>query len=232
MFFAVVAPAAWSELPSLPVSRAPFEQSADVARRPITLATWPFHPPAGWNLLGEERLTTWAEFRSGDKFAVANGYDGRIHFVGRTGFGKILVSRGGSEKATPTDSEKPDPYGRELLAWMEIRVLDGSKPYTRYMECYTNATINVNAEAKTVSWSRQCKGKEARYSLAPEGDGRLALEWNIQQPVEFRLYLCGDSTNGIHGVENGTRLYVNRNSETERIEFVFQDENMKLSFWR
>ena len=227
-FVAVVAPAARSDLPSLPVSRAPFEQSADVARRPTTLATWPFHPPAGWNLLGEERLTTWAEFRSGDKFAVANGYDGRIHFVGRTGFGKVLFYRGGSEKATPTDSEKPDPYGRELLAWMEIRVLDESKPYTRYMECYTNATINVDAEAKTVSWSRQCKGKEARYSLAPDGDGRLALEWNIQQPVEFRLYLCGDSTNGTHGVENGTRLYVNRNSETERIEFVFPDGEVSV----
>ena len=222
-FVAVVAPAARSDLPSLPVSRAPFEQSADVARRPTTLATWPFHPPAGWNLLGEERLTTWAEFRSGDKFAVANGCDGRIHFVGRTGFGKVLFYRGGSEKASPTDCEKPDPYGRELLSWLEIRVLDGSKFYTRYMECYTNATINVDAEAKTVSWSRPCKGSAARYSFSPEGDGRLALDWNIQQPVEFRLYLCGDSTNGIHGVENGTRLYVNRNSETERIEFAFPD---------
>ena len=222
-FIVSEAVAASAPLPPLPISRAPFEQSAEIARRPVTLAAWPFHPTAGWNLLGEERLTTWAEFRSGDKFAVANGYDGRIHFVGRTGFGKILFYRGGSEKATPTDSEKPDPYGRELLAWMEIRVLDGSKPYTRYMECYTNATINVDAEAKTVSWSRPSKGSAARYSLSPEGDGRLAIDWNIQQPVEFRLYLCGDSTNGTHGVENGTRLYVNRNSETERIEFVFPD---------
>ena len=220
-FIVSEAVAASAPLPPLPISRAPFEQSAEIARRPVTLAAWPFHPTAGWNLLGEERLTTWAEFRSGDKFAVANGYDGRIHFVGRTGFGKILFYRGGSEKATPTDSEKPDPYGRELLAWMEIRVLDGSKPYTRYMECYTNATINVDAEAKTVSWSRPSKGSAARYSLSPEGDGRLAIDWNIQQPVEFRLYLCGDSTNGTHGVESGTRLYVNRNSETERIEFVF-----------
>ena len=222
-FVAVVAPAARSDLPSVPVSRAPFEQSADVARRPTTLATWPFHPPAGWNLLGEERLTTWAEFRSGDKFAVANGYDGRIHFVGRTGFGKILFYRGGSEKATPTDSEKPDPYGRELLAWMEIRVLDGSKPYTRYMECYTNATINVDAEAKTVSWSRPCKGKEARYSIAHGEAGTLELEWNVPRPVEFRLYLCGNSAKDAHGVEDGTRLYVNRNSETERMEFQFPD---------
>ena len=89
-FVAAVAPAARSDLPSLPVSRAPFEQSADVARRPTTLATWPFHPPAGWNLLGEERLTTWAEFRSGDKFAVANGYDGRIHFVELHGLGSSI----------------------------------------------------------------------------------------------------------------------------------------------
>ena len=222
-FIVSEAVAASAPIPPLPVSRAPFEQSADVARRPTTLAAWPFHPTAGWNLLGEKRLTTWAEFRSGDKFAVANGYDGRIHFVGRTGFGKVLFYRGGSEKATPTDSEKPDPYGRELLAWLEMRVLDGSKPYTRYMECYTNATIDVDAEAKTVSWSRPCKGSSARYSLAPEGDGRLALEWNIQQPVEFRLYLCGDSTNGTHGVESGTLVYVNRNSETERFELVFPD---------
>ncbi|MBR2940129.1 MAG: hypothetical protein IKC14_02345, partial [Kiritimatiellae bacterium] len=188
--------AASAPFPPLPISRAPFEQSAEIARRPVTLATWPFHPPAGWNLLGEERLTTWAEFRSGDKFAVANGYDGRIHFVGRTGFGKVLFYRGGSEKATPTDSEKPDPYGRELLAWMEIRVLDGSKPYTRYMECYTNATINVDAEAKTVSWSRPCKGRTARYSIAHGEAGTLELEWNVPRPVEFRLYLCGNSAKG------------------------------------
>lgn len=222
-FIASVSVATGAPLSPLPVSRAPFEQSAEVVRRPVTLASWPFHPTAGSVLLGEERLTTWAEFRSGDKFAVANGCDGRIHFVGRTGFGKVLFYRGGSEKASPTDCEKPDPYGRELLSWLEIRVLDGSKFYTRYMECYTNATINVDSEARSVSWSRPCKGSTARYSLTPDCDGRLALEWNIQQPVEFRLYLCGDSTNGTHGVESGTRLYVNRNSETERIELVFPD---------
>ena len=222
-FIVSEAVAASAPLPPLPISRAPFEQSAEIARRPVTLAAWPFHPPAGWNLLGEERLTTWAEFRSGDKFAVANGYDGRIHFVGRTGFGKILFYRGGSEKATPTDCEKPDPYGRELLAWLEIRILDGSKPYTRYMECYSNATLKVDGDAGCLEWSRPCKGSTARYSLTPDGDGRLALEWNIQQPVEFRLYLCGDSTNGTHGVESGTLVYVNRNSETERIEIQFPD---------
>lgn len=228
-FIVSEAVAASAPFPPLPISRAPFEQSAEIARRPVTLATWPFHPPAGWNLLGEERLTTWAEFRSGDKFAVANGYDGRIHFVGRTGFGKVLFYRGGSEKATPTDSEKPDPYGRELLAWMEIRVLDGSKPYTRYMECYTNATINVDAEAKTVSWSRPCKGRTARYSIAHGEAGTLELEWNVPRPVEFRLYLCGNSAKGAHGVEDGTRLYVNRNSETERMEFQFPDGMIERS---
>ncbi len=222
-FIAPAKVATGAPLVPLPVSRAPFEQSEEVARLPVTLATWPFHPTAGSVLLGEERLTTWAEFRSGDKFAVANGCDGRIHFVGRTGFGKVLFYRGGSEKASPTDCEKPDPYGRELLSWLEIRVLDGSKFYTRYMECYTNATIDVDSEARSVSWSRPCKGSTARYSLTPDGDGRLALDWNIQQPVEFRLYLCGDSTNGTHGVESGTRLYVNRDSETERIELVFPD---------
>ena len=80
-FIVSEAVAASAPIPPLPISRAPFEQSAEIARRPVTLAAWPFHPTAGWNLLGEERLTTWAEFRSGDKFAVANGYDGRIHFV-------------------------------------------------------------------------------------------------------------------------------------------------------
>ena len=220
-FIASGSVATGAPLAPLPVSRAPFEQSEEVARLPVTLATWPFHPTAGWNLLGEERLTTWAEFRSGDKVAVANGCDGRIHFVGRTGFGKVLFYRGGSEEASPTDCEKPDPYGRELLAWLELRVLDGSKPYTRYMECYSNATIRVDEKAASVEWVRPCKGSTARYSLAPDGDGKLALEWNAPQSAEFRLYLCGNSTNGTHGVEDATRLFVNRNSETERIEIQF-----------
>ena len=220
-----------SPLPPLPVSRAPFERSAEVARRPVSLAAWPFHPPAGWTLLGEERLSTWAEFRSGDKVAVADGSDGRIHFVGRTGFGKILFYRGGSEKATSFDNVKPDPYGRELLAWLELRVLDGSRPYARYMECHTNAVIRADARTKTVEWRRACRVQGStdaafRYSLAPAGDGLLALDYAFEGctnavPVEFRLYLCGASTNGLHGVENGTRIYANRDRETERLEIAF-----------
>ena len=217
-----------AEFSPLPVSRAPFERSEEVARRPVTLATWPFHPQAGWNLLGEERLTAWAEFRSGDKSVVANGYNGLIHHVGRTGFGKLLFYRGGGETASPVDRQKSDPYGRELLAWLEMRVLDGSKPYNRYMETYSNATIRVDEKAARVEWSRPCwikgvKDAAARYSLAPDGDGKLTLDWNVPKPVEFRLHLCGNSTNGMNGVENGTRLHVNRNSETERIEIGFPE---------
>ncbi|MBR4612504.1 MAG: hypothetical protein IKO40_07275 [Kiritimatiellae bacterium] len=216
----------------LPVSRAPFEQSAEVARRPVSLASWPFHPPAGSVLLGEQRLATWAEFRSGDKVAVVDGYDGRIHYVGRTGFGKVLFYRGGAETASPLDNVKPDPYGRELLAWLELRFLDGSRPYSRYMECYSNAVITVDETASRVEWERPCRMPDgamdcARYSVAAAGDGLLALEWTAGTastvPVEFRLYLCDASTNGLYGVENGTRLYVNRDSETERIEIEFPD---------
>ena len=87
-------------LSPLPVSRAPFERSDEVARRTVSLATWPFHPNAGWTLLGEERLTTWAEFRSGDKSVVANGYNGLIHHVGQTGFGKLLFYRDDRETDT------------------------------------------------------------------------------------------------------------------------------------
>ena len=86
----------------LPVSRAPFEQSAEVARRPVSLASWPFHPPAGSVLLCEQRLATWAEFRSSDKVAVVDGYDGRIHYVGRTGFGK-------------PSWQTPDAYGHNVF---------------------------------------------------------------------------------------------------------------------
>ena len=216
--------AASAPLPPLPISRAPFERSDEVVRRPVSLVTWPFHPHGGWTLLGEERLTTWAEFRSGDKSVVANGYNGLIHHVGRTGFGKLLFYRGGSETTSPADRQRSDPYGREFLAWMEMRVLDGSKPYNRYMESYSNATIRVDEKTARVEWSRPCKGAKARYSLAPVGDGMLALEWETPAvPVEFRLYLCGNSTNGVSGVENGTRLYINRKSETERIEFAFPD---------
>ena len=212
------------DLPPLPVSRAPFERSDEVVRRPVSLVTWPFHPHGGWILLGEERLTTWAEFRSGDKSVVANGYNGLIHHVGRTGFGKLLFYRGGSETTSPADKQRSDPYGREFLAWMEMRVLDVTNPYKRYMESYSNATLRVEEKVKRVDWSRPCKGAKARYSLAPVGDGMLALEWETPAvPVEFRLYLCGNSTNGVSGVENGTRLYINRKSETERIEFAFPD---------
>lgn len=217
-------------LPALPVSRAPFEQSEEVARRPVTLASWPFHPNAGWTLLGEERLTIWAEFRSGDKSVVANGYNGLVHDVGRTGFGKMLFYRGGGETTSPADKQRSDTYGRELLAWMELRVLDGTRPYGRYMECYSNAVIKVDEAARRVEWERPCKGAAARYSLVPDGDGKLALEWETPSvPVEFRLYLCGISTNGVSGVENGTRLYVNRNSETERVEIGFPEGRIEAT---
>ena len=223
-FIVSEAVAASAPLPPLPISRAPFERSDEVVRRPVSLVTWPFHPHGGWTLLGEERLTTWAEFRSGDKSVVANGYNGLIHHVGRTGFGKLLFYRGGSETTSPADRQRSDPYGREFLAWMEMRVLDATNPYNRYMESYSNATLRVEEKAKRVGWSRPCKGAKARYSLAPVGDGMLALEWETPSvPVEFRLYLCGNSTNGVSGVENGTRLYINRKSETERIEFAFPD---------
>ena len=223
-FIASVSVATGAPLSPLPVSRAPLEQSEEVARLPVTLATWPFHPQGGWTLLGEERLTTWAEFRSGDKSVVANGYDGLVHDVGRTGFGKMLFYRGGGETTSPADRQKSNPYGRELLAWMELRVLDGTKPYGRYMECYSNATITVDEKAARVDWSRSCKGAMARYSLLPDGDGKLELEWETPSvPVEFRLYLCSNSTNGLHGVENGNRLYFNRNSEMKRIEIAFPE---------
>ncbi len=227
-----------AQLPALPVSRAPFERSAEVSRRPVTLATWPFHPQGGWTLLGEERLTTWAEFRSGDKSVVANGYEGRIHTVGRTGFGKLVFYRGGSESATLAERDKSDIYARELLSWLEIRALDGSKQYSRYMECYSNATIRVDEKAARVDWTRPCNGAAARYSLVPAGDGKLALEWETPSvPVEFRLYLCGSSTNGQHGVENGTRIYVNRDRETDRVEIAFPDgtaraEGTSTYVWR
>ncbi len=234
-FFAI---GASGSLPPLPVSRAPFERSDEISRRPVTLATWPFHPQGGWTLLGEERLTTWAEFRSGDKSVVANGYEGRIHTVGRTGFGKLVFYRGGSESATLAERDKSDIYARELLSWLEIRALDGSKQYSRYMECYSNATIRVDEKAARVDWTRPCNGAAARYSLVPAGDGKLALEWETPSaPVEFRLYLCGSSTNGQHGVENGTRIYVNRDRETDRVEIAFPDgtaraEGTSAYVWR
>ena len=229
-------------LSPLPVSRAPFERSKEVSRRPVSFATWPFHPQGGWTLLGEQRLTTWAEFRSGDKSVVANGYNGLIHHVGRTGFGKLLFYRGGGETTSPAAKQRSDPYGRELLAWMEVRVLDGTRYNNRYMECYSNATIKVDEKASRVDWSRSCrvngvKDAVVRYSLAPAGDGMLSLDYGFdgafdgkpQPPVEFRLYLCGNSTNGVSGVENGTRLYVNRNSETERVEIGFPEGKVEAT---
>ena len=217
-------------LSPLPVSRAPFERTDEVLRRPIKLVAFPFFARnSGEGPDYAQRLVQWTEFVSGDKIAVVNGYDWRICHHGRTGFGKVIFYRSDADADSPSGTA-PEPFGRELLAWMEVRFPDGAQQYDPERDVFKNATLDVDAKTAKTQWSRPCKGAAARYSLAPAGDGMLALDWETPSvPVEFRLRLCGKSMNGVSGVENGTRLYMNRNSETERVEFAFPDGEVKKS---
>ena len=232
-----------AQLPALPVSRAPFERSAEVSQRPVALASFPFfarNSGAGPNYA--QRFVQWAEFVSGDKIAVVNGYDWRICHHGRTGFGKVMFYRSDADADSPSFTA-PEPFGRELLAWMEIRFLDGASQYDVERDVFRNANLTVDAKEGRAEWSRPVKtdgmtNAVARYSIAKAGDGKLALEWNTGGvPIEFRLHLCGKSTKGRHGVENGTRIYVNRDRETDRVEIAFPDgtaraEGTSAYVWR
>jgi len=232
-----------AQLPALPVSRAPFERSAEVSRRPVALATFPFFARnSGADPDYAQRFVQWAEFVSGDKIAVVNGYDWRICHHGRTGFGKVMFYRSDADADSPSFTA-PEPFGRELLAWMEIRFLDGASQYDVERDVFRNANLTVDAKEGRAEWSRPVKtdgatNAVARYSIAKAGDGKLALEWNTGGvPIEFRLHLCGKSTKGHHGVENGTRLYVNRDRETDRVEIAFPDgtaraEGTSAYVWR
>ena len=221
-------------LPPLPVSRAPFERTDEVLRRPIKLVAFPFFARnSGEGPDYAQRLVQWTEFVSGDKIAVVNGYDWRICHHGRTGFGKVIFYRSDADADSPSGTA-PEPFGRELLAWMEIRFLDGAKQYDVERDVFRNAILTVDAKEGGAEWSRPVKtdgttNAVARYSIAKAGDGKLALEWNAggvpssapAAPIEIRFHLCGKSSKRKHGVENGTRLYLNRDIETDRIELAF-----------
>lgn len=205
----------------LPVSHAPFERSGVVARQPVQFASWPFFPePAG---AADRSPETWAEFRSGDKTVLANGYDRRVHVFGRTGFGNIVFYRGGTDDFY-IDYKYSEPFAREMLAWLEIRVNEGSAGGSASKDPFDDATMAVDVKGSRAGWKRN----DFRYALSPAGDGMLALDWSSSTAsVEFRLHVCGNSTNGMSGVENGRRIFVNRDRETERIEIAFPDGEAK-----
>ncbi len=230
-------------LPPLPVSRAPFERTDEVLRRPIKLVAFPFFARnSGEGPDYAQRLVQWTEFVSGDKIAVVNGYDWRICHHGRTGFGKVMFYRSDADADSPSFTA-PEPFGRELLAWMEIRFLDGASQYDVERDVFRNAILTIDAKEGRAEWSRPVKtdgttNAVARYSIAKAGDGKLALEWNTGGvSIEFRLHLCGKSGKGKHGVENGTRIYVNRDRETDRVEIALPDgtaraEGTSAYVWR
>ena len=137
-------------LPPLPVSRAPFERTDEVLRRPIKLVAFPFFARnSGEGPDYAQRLVQWTEFVSGDKIAVVNGYDWRICHHGRTGFGKIMFYRSDADADSPSFTA-PEPFGRELLAWMEIRFLDGAQQYDPERDVFKNATLDVDAKTAKI----------------------------------------------------------------------------------
>ena len=167
-------------LPTLPVSRAPFERSGEVARRPVSLVSYPyFARNSGAGPDYAQRFVKWAEFVSGDKIVVVNGYDWRICHQGRTGFGKVMFYRSDADADSPSFTA-PEPFRRELFAWMEIRFLDGAKQYDVERDVFRNAILTVDAKEGGAEWSRPVKtdgttNAVSSYSIAKAGDGKLAL---------------------------------------------------------
>ncbi len=179
-------------LPPLPESRAPFEQTEDFARRPVSLVSYPFM--SQFHVKDRENLFTWAEFIGGNKVAVVNGCDLRVRGAGRTGFGRIALYNSGSD-TTALAWRNNDPYMRGLDCWLSVDFVDGKPdPQARYRDSFPDAVLTVDDAARRTEWKRKAKlpdGTEGEvgYSVSAIGDGLLAVDFNGGGlPVEVKVF--------------------------------------------
>ena len=220
-------------LPPLPVARAPFEQTEDFARRPVSLVSYPFM--SQFYVKDRENLFTWAEFIGGNKVAVVNGCDLRVRGAGRTGFGRIALYNCGSD-TTALAWRNNDPYMRGLDCWLSVDFIDGKPdPQARYRDSFPDAVLTVDDVARRTEWKRKCKlpdGTEGEvgYSVSAIGDGLLAVDFNGGGlPVEVKVFKP-IWVNGItFDVAGETRLQVNRAREEARFEIVFPDGKVEAT---
>ena len=220
-------------LPPLPVARAPFEQTEDFARRPVSLVSYPFM--SQFHVKDRENLFTWAEFIGGNKVAVVNGCDLRVRGAGRTGFGRIALYNSGSD-TTALAWRNNDPYMRGLDCWLSVDFIDGKPdPQARYRDSFPDAVLTVDDAARRTEWKRKCSlpdGTEGEvgYSVSAIGDGLLAVDFNGGGlPVEVKVFKP-IWVNGItFDVAGETRLQVNRAREESRFEIVFPDGKVEAT---
>ena len=220
-------------LPPLPESRAPFEQSEDFARRPVSLVSYPFMPQ--FHVKDRENLLTWAEFVGGNKVAVVNGCDLRVRGAGRTGFGRIALYNCGSD-TTALAWRNNDPYMRGLDCWLSVDFVDGKPdPQARYRDSFPDAVLTVDDAARRTEWKRKCKlpdGTEGEvgYSVSAIGDGLLAVDFNGGRlPVEVKVFKPIWVSGITFDVAGETRLQVNRAREEARFEIIFPDGKVEAT---
>ena len=220
-------------LPPLPVARAPFEQTEDFARRPVSLVSYPFI--SQFHVKDRENLFTWAEFIGGNKVAVVNGCDLRVRGAGRTGFGRIALYNSGSD-TTALAWRNNDPYMRGLDCWLSVDFIDGKPdPQARYRDSFPDAVLTVDDAARRTEWKRKCRlpdGTEGEvgYSVSAIGDGLLAVDFNGGGlPVEVKVFKPIWVSGITFDVEGETRLQVNRAREEARFEIVFPDGKVEAT---
>ena len=194
-------------LSPLPVARAPFERSATCARCPVEFNTRSFgiaaHLPRS---TVQTNLYPWAEFRSGEKVVLVNGYDGRVKWNDQTGFGRIVFYQG-----LPCD-EKP---GREQVFTFALRVPSAKPPLSPWDE-WPDDRMEVDETARRVTWHRPYTRPDGAradftYTLSPCGEGKIAFDYDLGLPddpsvvtnalgFEFRLQLpVSVVTNAVYG---------------------------------
>ena len=222
-----------ADVPPLPVSRTPFEQMSTVARRPVSLVSYPFMPQR--HVKDRDNLLKWAEFAGGDKVAVVNGYDRRVRSAGRTGFGRIALYRCGSESSA-IFWRNDEPYGRRLAAWLSIDFVDGEKDsLARFRDSYPDAALAVDCAARRTEWKRKSRlvdGTEGEvgYSISAIGDGLLAVDFSGGGlPVEFRVFKPLFAKEATMEVSDGARVLVNRAREEDCFEIVFPQGKVEVT---
>ena len=216
----------------LPVSRAPFEQSEEVARRPVSLVSYPYMPLR--QAKNRDNLLTWAEFVGGSKVAVVNGDEWNVRSAGRTGFGRIMLYRCGPDTAALETGFKP--FDRGLVAWLSIDFANGpADPYARFRDSYPDAVLTVDGAARRTEWKRKCRipggaEREVGYSVSAIGDGLLAIDFaGAGQPVEFKAFKFPRMEGSTVEVTDETRVQVNRGREEERFDIVFPGGKVEVT---
>ena len=175
-----------AELRPLPVVPAPFEPTGK-ARQSIEVLTWNYK---SWAFAPDNEYLVWAELRAGDRSVLAQGEDKRVRKGGgsgagsksTTGFGRVAVYAGKRAAQKPGD-----------ILLESIRLLGpGEDPKADYKDARDD--IQVDRDAKKVTWRRTLNGKTYGYEVFATGAGKVAVEYDAAMtatPVDVATNMMG-----------------------------------------